>query len=317
MMTFLIAAAILVILILGGLVIFAAVTARRVELALPPRGRFLDVPGARIHYLDQGSGPSIVLVHGLGGQMGNFTHSLVERLTDDFRVIVIDRPGSGYSTRARDEFARINLQAEMVTQFIRGLGLGSPLLVGHSLGGAISLAVALNHPECVSGLALLAPLTHMPDAVAAPFRGLEINSKILRRAVAWTLATPLSIRRGKSVLDAIFSPETAPLDFPTKAGGLLGLRPRSFYNTSTDMVSVGADLPAMAGRYASLKVPVSILYGTSDAVLDYEFHGVAMRNKVPGLHLELVAGGHMLPVAAPDVTASFIRRAAQRQTVLA
>ena len=275
--------------------------------------------GTRLAVYEWGNaaGPEILLVHGLGGQMGNFTHSLVERLTDDFRVIVIDRPGSGYSTRARDEFARINMQAEMVTQFIRGLGLGSPLLVGHSLGGAISLAVALNHPECVSGLALIAPLTHMPDAVAEPFRGLEINSKILRRAVAWTLATPLSIRRGKSVLDAIFSPEAAPLDFPTRAGGLLGLRPRSFYNTSTDMVSVGADLPAMAQRYASLKVPVSILYGTSDAVLDHEFHGVAMRNKVPGLHLELVAGGHMLPVTAPDVSANFIRHAAQRQTVLA
>ena len=317
MMTFLIAAPTLLILIVGGLVIFAAVTARRVELALPPRGRFLDVPGGRIHYLDQGSGPAIVLVHGLGGQMGNFTHSLVERLTGDFRVIVIDRPGSGYSTRARDEFARISFQAEMVAQFIRGLGLDHPLLVGHSLGGAISLAVALNHPECISGLALIAPLTHMPDVVAEPFRGLEINSSILRRAIAWTLATPISIRRGKSVLDAIFSPETAPLDFPTKAGGLLGLRPRSFYNTSTDMVSVVADLPAMAGRYASLKVPVSILYGTSDAVLDHEFHGVAMRNKVPGLHLELVAGGHMLPVTAPDVTATFIKNAAQRQAILA
>ncbi len=87
MMTFLLAAAIVIILIVAGLVIFAAVTARRVELALPPRGRFLDVPGARIHYLDQGAGSAIVLVHGLGGPMGNFTHALVERLTGDFSRI--------------------------------------------------------------------------------------------------------------------------------------------------------------------------------------------------------------------------------------
>src|SRR6267378_7727761 len=85
---------------LGGLVIFTAVTARRVEAALPPRGRFIEIAGARIHYLDNGSGPTIVILHGLGGQMGNFTYALLERLTGEFRLILMDRPGSGYSTRA-------------------------------------------------------------------------------------------------------------------------------------------------------------------------------------------------------------------------
>src|SRR5229473_2561629 len=90
---------------LGGLVIFTAVTARRVEAALPPRGRFIEIAGARIHYLDKSSGPAIVILHGLGGQMGNFTYALLERLTGEFRVILMDRPGSGYSTRARGDGA--------------------------------------------------------------------------------------------------------------------------------------------------------------------------------------------------------------------
>jgi len=62
-------------------VIFTAITARRVEKALPPRGQFLEVLGARIHYLDKGAGPPILIVHGIGGQLGNFTYALLERLT--------------------------------------------------------------------------------------------------------------------------------------------------------------------------------------------------------------------------------------------
>jgi pimeloyl-ACP methyl ester carboxylesterase len=299
---------------LGGLVIFTAVTARRVENALPPRGRFIDIAGARIHYLDKGSGPAIVILHGLGGQMGNFTYALLERLTDEFRVILMDRPGSGYSKRAPGATGRLTDQAATVAEFIRKLGLEQPLLVGHSLGGAIALGVALDHPEVVKGLALVAPVTHLPKHVPAPFRALDIKSNFLRWLVAWTVATPIGIRRGKAILDAIFSPELAPADFPTRAGGILGLRPQSFYNTSSDMRAVNLDLWAMVGRYSSLRVPVRILYGMSDEVLSPQVHGDAMKAKSSMVSLDLVAGGHMLPITAPDVTAKFIKAAARAES---
>jgi pimeloyl-ACP methyl ester carboxylesterase len=300
--------------VVSGLVIFTAVTARRVENALPPRGRFIDIAGARIHYLDKGSGPTIVILHGLGGQMGNFTYALLERLTDEFRVILMDRPGSGYSNRPPGATGRLTEQAATVAEFIRKLGLEQPLLVGHSLGGAIALGVALDHPEVVKGLALVAPVTHLPKHVPAPFRALDIKSNYLRWLVAWTVATPIGIRRGKAVLDAIFSPELAPADFPTRAGGILGLRPRSFYNTSSDMRAVNLDLWAMVGRYSSLRVPVRILYGTSDEVLSHQVHGEAMKAKSSLVSVELVAGGHMLPITAPDLTAKFIKAAARAES---
>jgi pimeloyl-ACP methyl ester carboxylesterase len=302
--------------VVSGLVIFTAVTARRVENALPPRGRFIDIAGARIHYLDKGSGPAIVILHGLGGQMGNFTYALLERLTDEFRVILMDRPGSGYSNRAPGATGRLTEQAATVAEFIRKLGLEQPLLVGHSLGGAIALGVALDHPEVVKGLALVAPVTHLPKHVPAPFRALDIKSNYLRWLVAWTVATPIGIRRGKAVLDAIFSPELAPADFPTRAGGILGLRPRSFFNTSSDMRAVNLDLWAMVGRYSSLRLPVRILYGTSDEVLDHRVHGEAMTAKSSMVSLELVKGGHMLPITAPDLTAEFIKAAARSESAV-
>lgn len=301
---------------LGALVIFTAITARRVEKALPPRGQFLEVSGARIHYLDKGTGPPILIVHGLGGQLGNFTYALLERLTDEFRVILMDRPGSGYSRRAPGATGRLSEQSAIVAEFIRKLGLERPLLVGHSLGGAIALGVALDHPEAVKALALVAPLTHVPNQVPAPFHALDIKSDFLRWLVAWTVATPIGIRRGKAILDAIFSPDPAPEDFPIRGGGILGLRPRSFHNTSSDMRAVNLDLGKMVARYSSLRVPVRILYGTDDRVLDYKVHGESMKAKSSMVSVELVSGGHMLPISAPELTAEFIKAAARSQSAV-
>jgi pimeloyl-ACP methyl ester carboxylesterase len=314
MMALLIAGIVIVTASLGGLVIFTAVTARRVENALPPRGQFIEVAGARIHYLDKGSGRPIVILHGLGGQMGNFTYALLERLTGEFRVILMDRPGSGYSKRAPGATGRLTEQASIVAEFIHKLGLQRPLLVGHSLGGAIALGVALDHPDVVGVLALVAPLTHVPKHVPAPFRALDIKSNFLRWLVAWTVATPIGIRRGKAILDAIFRPDPAPADFPIRGGGILGLRPRSFYNTSSDMRAVNVDLGRMVGRYSTLQVPVRILYGTSDEVLSHQVHGEAMKAKSSLVSVELVAGGHMLPITSPDLTANFIKAAARAES---
>ena len=82
-----------------GLALFSAWVAWRAERAVPPCGRFMEINGARIHYLDQGQGPTIVMVHGLGGQLQNFSHSLLGRLTGEFRVILADPPGCRYRHR--------------------------------------------------------------------------------------------------------------------------------------------------------------------------------------------------------------------------
>jgi pimeloyl-ACP methyl ester carboxylesterase len=300
-------------LLLGGLALFTGWTARRVERALPPQGRFIEVDGAHIHYLDLGSGPAIVLIHGLAGQMRNFTHSLLSRLKSEYRVVILDRPGCGYSTRPPCASAAIGAQATTIARFMEALGLERPLVVGHSLGGAIALLLALNHPDRVGGLALIAPVTHPPEKVAQPFRGLAITSPLLRRLVAWTLATPISIARGELALEALFGPEPIPADFATKGGGLLSLRPRSFCGASCDLVAAPKDLPDMAQRYPSLSIPVGVLFGTGDRILDPVAHAEALAGKLPDLDLELIeGGGHMILVASADRSAKFITRMAQR-----
>jgi pimeloyl-ACP methyl ester carboxylesterase len=237
----------------------------------------------------------------------------VDKLSGEFRVIAVDRPGAGYSMRPDDAPAKLSAQADTLAKFIRVLGLKQPLLVGHSLGGALSLAIALNHPDCAGALALIAPLTHAQDDVPEPFQGLVVYSPMLRKIIAWTLAIPMAIRRAPELLKIVFGPDAVPADYPTRGGGLLGLRPKSFYNTSSDLVAVNDDLPGMMTRYGGLTIPLAMLFAKGDRILDYRRQGEAMKQKCPALDLVLLdEHGHMLPVTAPDRTADLIRRLATR-----
>lgn len=285
---------------------FTFFIARRVTKGFPPEGKFIDVGADRVHYTDRGQGPAIVFVHGLCGNLRNFAYLDMERLARSHRVIVIDRPGAGRSVRAAESPANIYAQARMVAQCIEKLGLDKPVLVGHSLGGAISLAVGLNHPHVVRRLALIAPLTHAESAPPGAFGGLVLPSPLVRRLVSWTLAIPLSIISSRKAIAAVFAPETMPRDFPFKGGGLLGLRPHVFYAASSDLVSAPEDLPDMERRYASMTVPVDVLYGRGDRILNVKRQGEALKQKLDRVNLRIIDGGHMLPVTQPALTTDWV-----------
>jgi pimeloyl-ACP methyl ester carboxylesterase len=299
--------------VLIGLVVFTAWTAHQVEKAVPPRGRFIDVDGARIHYLDEGTGPPLLFVHGLSGQMYNFTYSLLDKLRHNYRVVILDRPGNGYSTLPAKASVTIFDHARIISRFCQELKLGPSLIVGHSLGGAIALALALNDPEQVAGLALLAPVTHRPERVPPPFDGMAIESPLRRRVIAWTLATPLSIANRDLALAMLFGPQPVAPDFAVRGGGLLNLRPSSFISASAELVATQSDLVEMPARYKDLTVPVGILYGTGDRILDPAAQGKELAAKVQGAELELIEGaGHMIPLTSADRVAAFVARMAQR-----
>ncbi|RYY96469.1 MAG: alpha/beta hydrolase [Comamonadaceae bacterium] len=296
----------------GASVLFAIFLGRRVATTLPPQGQWLEVEGERIHYRALGAGPPIVLLHGLGGNMRNFDHLPLKDLATRHRLVLLDRPGSGHSPRAEDRHAEPAEQARIVAGFIRALQLAQPpLLAGHSLGGAIALAVALREPQALAGLALIAPLTHDVAEVPPNFKALAIRKPWLRRTIAYTVAMPAGIARAKQALAFIFAPEPPPRDFALRGGGLLGLRPQAFYGTSTDFCALEHRIAPQEARYGELRLPVHVLYGDSDHVLDWKVHGQGLVDKVPQARLQLVPGaGHMLPVTQPARTADFLRDAA-------
>lgn len=309
----LIAGIVVIALACAALMSFTRRATRRIEQAVPMDGRHIDVGAERIHYAEYGNGggPPIVFVHGLCGQMRNFAYLPLEALAREHRVILVDRPGSGYSTRGAHSAANIRTQANTVARLIAALGLDAPVLVGHSLGGAIALAVALDHPESVARLALIAPLTHVQTEVPKAFRALVVRSARVRRFMARALATPFGLATSGPTLKAVFAPEAVPDDFRTRGGALLSLRPQGFYHASMDLVAIedSDDLAQMEQRYADLTVPVDVLFGRDDIVLDWMRHGDALRRRSKRVTLKVIDGGHMLPVTAPSTTFDWLRTA--------
>lgn len=288
-------------------------TARDAERFVPPTGNFITVEGCKIHYIERGEGQPIVMIHGLGGTLHHMRRPLMEDFGDGYRLIALDRPGSGYSTRPRSFDGRLSEQARLIAGFIDALGLERPLLVGHSLGGAVALATALDYPEKISGLALISPLTHHQDEVAPEFRPLNIGWPLLRWIVSQTLAIPASIKASPQTLDFVFGPQKPPRDFAIAGGAMGGMRPSHFYATSTDLVALRHDLQQIEARYGEIKIPAGILFGSSDRVLGYRDHGLAMQDKIVALDLEVAEGiGHMPQYAATQQVISFIRRIAER-----
>lgn len=296
----------------AGLALFSQWQGRRAEAQVPPDGQFIAVKGARLHYVALGEGSPVVMVHGLGGQLRNFTYALAELVAAHHRVILFDRPRSGYSTVDAGSEPGVIAQAAIIARGIQALELDRPLYVGHSLGGAIGLALALDHPGVVRALALIAPLTQPQPEPPAVFRGLTLGgaSKAARLAIAHTLAVPLATLTSPATVKAVFAPEEPPADFATRGGGVLSLRPGNLAAAMFEMGRASQEMEQLQPRYGELTLPVSILFAREDHVLNYTRDGEETARQIARCRLELVDGGHMLPVTQPELTARFIERAA-------
>lgn len=287
--------------------------AAEAERRVPASGRFVEVGGNRIHYVEAGQGRPIVFLHGLGGQLHHFRHPLFDRLSGDFRVIALDRPGSGYSSRAPGFGGRLSEQARVVAGFIDALGLEKPLIVGHSLGGAVALALALDHPRKTAGLALLSPVTHRQDGVPPEFAPLAIRSPLKRRLLAHTIAIPAALRHAPQTLAFVFGPQPASPDYAVAGGGLLGLRPVHFEATVIDFLALEDELGRYEAKLEQIDVPVGVLFGTADRVINHAEHGLPLAGRIKAFELELLEGvGHMPQFVAPDRVEAFVRRMAER-----
>ena len=271
------------------------IMAQQAEAAVPPQGQYIQISTGRLHYTDIGTGRPVLLIHGLGGQLRTMTLFLTAKLGRKFRVIAVDRPGMGYSDRPEEMSASIAAQAGYMEEVIDRLNLQKPIVLGHSLGGAVAAALALRAPDKVAGLALIAPLLRPSSRSSTAFAALGVKNPRTRRFLARTLAVPAMVKNQEVTRTEIFGPDPVPASYTKEGGGLLSLRPKSFLNTSRDYCAVGETIGNQWQAYGELKMPVRILYGTEDRILDHTEQGVEVVERYPHMRLELLPGaGHML-----------------------
>ncbi len=317
-MSILLSLALLLAAILLGMHLWTRRLTRQGMDMVPQQGQIVPVQGGSIHYVEKGdpTNQTIVMIHGLSGQLQHFTYALVDELAKDYHVLAVDRPGCGYSTRDEAQLAALPEQARMIHEFLEIKGVDKTVLVGHSLGGAVSLAMALDYPEKTQALALLAPLTQQMPGTPAVFKPLEIRTEWLRNLIGNTIAVPMARKTAPLVLNDVFAPEPAPADFLDRAGGALGLRPSAFITASQDVIGIEASLDPLCQRYGDLNVPGGILFGAEDPILSADIHGATMTKF--GLTFETLENrGHMILITTPDTCAHFIRQIAKTHSALA
>ena len=296
--------------------LYNAHRAREVERDNPPTGRFVTVDGVRLHYIERGAGPPVVLLHGNVVSAGDFVWSgLVYRLAARHRVIAIDRPGYGYSDRPDGSLWTAAEQARLLGKAFSRLGIERPVVVGHSWGALVALELALNHPDAVGSLVVLAgyyALTPRLDAPLAAAPAVPVIGDVLRYTVSPLLGAALL----PLTLKAMFAPRPVPPRFSRGFPHGFAVRPGQIRAEAQDAATMMPSAAAMRHRLGSLSLPVVIMAGTEDRIVDPESHARWLHEVVPGSDLRLVPDtGHMIHHAVPEMVAEAIETASARLSV--
>lgn len=267
---------------------------------------YIEVDGLRLRYLEGGDGPTVVLVHGFGGDAENWL-LLAPRLTGDYRVVAPDLPGFGASDPPADSSFEADRQADRLAALLTRLAPGERVhLVGNSMGGQIVAIVAARYPEKVASLALFNPLGIENEPGIGPSRAMQAYSE------GRNLLLPADREGFEAFVDLLFyrRPPTPGFINDYYAGRWLAQRPR--------LVSVFEDI---SERYVPLKpllgdirAPVLVLWGEDDQVLP----AAGAEHLAAGLErsdtIIFPACGHLPMVEKPGETAAayraFLARAA-------
>lgn len=309
--------------LLAGSALFTAVYARIMEARYPPTGRFLEVDGRRLHYVDRSPGAgvpraTIVLLHGASSNLVEAMLGLGDALAARYRVIAFDRPGHGWSERGPGIGAAEPAdQARVIAEGLRQLGVQHALVIGHSWAGAILPHLALDHKGVTGGILVLSGATY-------PWPGGEISwyhrlaGSPVGRAVAATIATPLALLIFRAVAEQSFAPQIMPSDFIERAHLGLLLRPETMLANGRDVAVLHEAVERQSRRYGEIDVPVTVIGGDADDVVWTNLHSRSFARDVPGTELVILPGiGHMPHYARGDLVRSRVDALAARMAASA
>ena len=242
------------------------------------------------------------MIHGASSNLLTMQKPLGDMLAKNHRVILIDRPGHGWSTRERLEDSTPAIQSKMIDEALEKMGVSHAIFVVHSWAGTLGALMALDYPQRVAGLVMLAPVLYpWPGGVGA-FNEV-VTTPVIGPLLAYTITLPLGVFLTEPGARVVFLPQTMPEGFVKDTAVKLLLRPRNFLANAVDLVTLKAAVIEQAPRYPNIKVPVVIIAGDeTDTTVSTNIHSRPFAAKVPNTKLIVLPGmGHMVPNAAPDI----------------
>ena len=285
---------------LAASLLYVQAKKRSTERENPPQGKFVEVDGVRLHYLERGTGPTLVLLHGNGVFANDFELSgLLDNAATPYRVIAFDRPGFGYSERPASTVWTPEEQARLLYKALHQLGIERPIVVGHSWGTLVALSMALDYPDDVRALVLLSGYYYPSLRLDAPMSSppaIPVIGDLLR----FTLAPLIGRLIWPALVKRIFSPAPVPDSFRELPVWMM-LRPSQLRASAAESALMVPSALVLSRRYAELKMPVMIVAGNDDKVASSGHNAGRLHDALPQSSLRLAPNqGHMLHYADPD-----------------
>ena len=268
---------VLVIVIAGRL--YTVRLVKRTYITHPPVGKFVDIGTSKVHYIEKGTGIPVVMIHGSDGTLFSFRRSIFDLASTEFRAIAVDRPGHGYSNTADGRPLTISYNAESIREAVNRLGIKRPILVGYSYGGAAALKWATDHPDEIAGLVLISPAAYPEPHYLSVFAYLA-GVPILGPLLVNTMFVPIARPQVRIWARRAFRPDPLPPDVLDSVLAF-SLRPKQFAAFAEEMRHFPRDLASQSSGYSRIKMPVAILAGEGDILLNPALQAVRLQTVLP------------------------------------
>jgi pimeloyl-ACP methyl ester carboxylesterase len=276
----------------------------------PVQGKIIEVAGAKLNVVDIGprdaAGPPVVMIHGASSNLEVMRQPLGDMLATNHRVILIDRPGHGWSTRAEPADSTPAIQGRMIDEALEKLAVGRAIFVVHSWSGALGALMALEYPKRVAGLVMLAPVAY-PWPGGVGWYNKLVTTPVIGPLLAYTITLPLGFFLAEPGARGVFLPQVMPDGFVGNTATSLLLRPREFLANARDLITLKVAVAEQAPRYADIKVPTVVISGDIDKTVSTNIHSRPLASAVPNAKLIVLSDvGHMVQNAAPELVVSEI-----------
>ena len=277
----------------------------KAEADNPPLGKFVEVDGVKLHYVEFGEGAPIVFLHGNGSMLQDFKSSgLLTLCAKSRRVVAFDRPGFGHSDRPNDRAWTPAAQAKLLHEAFVKLSIVKPVVVGHSWGTLVALRLAVDFPEDVAKLILLSGYyfpTLRADTLLSTPGALPILGPIIQHTVGPLIGRVFA----NSAIAGMFKPLPVSRSFSASYAKELALRPSQLTAVAAETAMMPGAVGAIVDHYKLLRVPVKIFAGEMDDIVDTTVQSERLHDNLSNSELHVEKGvGHMVHHAIPEKIAA-------------